>query len=119
VRESQIPLMLPIYKSSHLIDISFDMLNKRNVFDLVLNEHSLACRIFERFFKKLNIKAVIINAKQRWTVRGLIHDACNFSFSKGGIMTTIAVGDHCSHHTHNIYLMPHLIHDHIMETYNL
>ena len=108
----------PRYKSGHLIDIAFDVLNKRNVRDLELNERSPAFRKLESFFKKLHIKITIGNAERRRTIKGLVSDAGNFSFSKDGMMTTIAVRDHRSHHAHDIAFTSHLIQDHFMETYN-
>ena len=86
------------YKSGHLIDIAFDVLqvNERNVRDLELNERSPAFRKLESFFKKLNIKVRIGNTERKRTIRGLVPDAGNFSFSKDGMMITIAVRNHCT-----------------------
>ena len=48
----------------------------------------------------------------------MVPDAGNYSFSKDGMMITIAVRDHCSDPTHDVAFMSRLIQDHFMETYN-
>ena len=52
------------FKSGHLIDIAFDVLNKRNVRDLELNDRSPAFRKLKSFFKKLHIKINSISRSQ-------------------------------------------------------
>jgi eukaryotic translation initiation factor 2C len=69
-----------------------DILGKRNIRDLVLDESDPPYRKLESFLRKVNVKILLPgHADRRRAIRGLVSRAGQFQFSKDGTVLTVEV----------------------------